>query len=197
MARTSERIVQRIQGAFEPRELEDNRIFVSHSSEVDMRTFERLARQSNWIDFPHGVLRDNPLALAFMTPEAFVWFLPAYMVVSVLLYSESDTLTSTLISCLTPPDEADSRQFETLVEDTRALDPDLLLEEPRPVSLGADDELLEHFTERATRLNVAEKAAVRDYLEYIDAEHGGDFPVFGPRQALDRYWARVDPSPPC
>lgn len=192
MERTSERIVQRIVDAFKPRELpEGDPIFLSHSSEVDMQTIERLARQTDWIDFPHDVLCDNPLALAFMTPEAFAWFLPAYLVVSVTLYSESETLTSSLITCLTPPDEADSRQFEALVEETRALDRDLLVEEPRPGSLDADDELLEHFMERAAGLNLDEKAAVRDYLEYIDVAHGEDFPVFGPKQALDRYWARV------
>jgi hypothetical protein len=192
MERTSERIVQRVVDAFKPRELrEGDPIFLSHSSEVDMQTIERLARQSNWINFPHDVLCNNPLALAFMTPEAFAWFLPAYLVVSVTLYSESETLTSSLITYLTPPDEADSREFETLVEETRALDPDLLVEEPRPVSLDADDELLEHFMERVARLNLDEKAAVREYLEYIDAAHGEDFPVFGPKQAMDRYWARV------
>jgi hypothetical protein len=191
MARTSERIVQRIVDAFKPRELpEDDPIFLSYSSEVDMQTIKRLARQRNWIHFPHDVLCNNRLALAFMTPKAFAWFLPAYLVVSVTRYSESETLTSSLITCLTPPDEADSRQFETLVEETRALDPDLLVDEPRPVSLGADDELLEHFMERVAGLNLDEKAAVRDYLEYIDTAHGEDFPAFGPRQALDRYWAR-------
>jgi hypothetical protein len=196
MARTSEQIAQRIVDAFKPRELpEGDPIFVSRSSEVDMPTIKRLARQSDWIDFPHDVLCANPLALAFMTPEAFAWFLPAYLVASVTAYSESDTLTSSLITCLTPPDEADSRQFETVIEETRALDPDLLVEEPRPVSLGADDELLAYFMERVARLNLDEKSAVRDYLEYIDVTHGEDFPVFGPKQALDRYWAMPATGP--
>jgi hypothetical protein len=192
MAWTSERLAQRIVDAFKARELpEDDRIFLSHSSEVDARTIERLARQGSWIDFPHDVLRDNPLTLAFLTPRAFAWFLPAYLVVSATQYSGSEALTSALITCLTPPDEADSRRFETLVEETRALDPDVLVEEPGPVSLGADPEVFEYFMERFAGLNPDEKAAVRDYLEYIDAAHGEDFPVFGPKQALDRYWARV------
>ena len=195
MAPIPERIVQRIVDAFQPRELpEGDPIFLSHSSEVDMQTIAGLARQGTWIDFPHDVVCDNPLAPAFMTPEAFAWFLPACLVVSVTRYSECDTVTSTLLTCLTPPDEADSLQFETLVEEIRRLDPDLLVEEPRPGALEADDELLEQFLERAAGLKPEEKAAVRDYLEYIDAAHGKDFPVFGPKQALDRYWAKVAPS---
>jgi hypothetical protein len=189
MTPTPDRIRQRIVAAFSPRGRPEGSIFESHSDEVDMPTIERLAREGNWIAIPHDVLCASPLALAFMTPEAFAWFLPAFMVVSVASYAGSDTLTSSVITCLTPPDEADARQFEQLVEDLRALDPDLLGDEPAPDSLGADAELLEQFVERAARLTLPEKAAVRDYLEYIDVAHGADFPAFGPKQALDRYWA--------
>lgn len=187
-----ERVVQRIADAFKPRGLPTgNPVFQSHSSEVDMQTIERLARQGTWVDFPHDVVCANPLALAFMTPEAFAWFLPVYLVVSVTRYFETDTLTSTILTCLTPPDEADSRQFDALVEEIRALDPNALIEEPRARSLDADDELLDHLLQRFSQLNPDEKAAVRDYLEYIDAAHGDDFPVFGPKRALDRYWAQA------
>jgi hypothetical protein len=190
VAQASERIAQRIVDAFKARELpKGDPIFLSHSSEVDTQTVERLARQSNWTDFPQDVLRANSMVLAFMTPEAFAWFLPACMVVSVTQYDENRTLTSTIITVLTPPNKADSLEFETLEEDLRALDPDVLLEEPRPGSLHADDELFEHFMKRFAGLSADEKAAIRDYLEYIDAAHGDDFPVFGPKQALDRYWA--------
>jgi hypothetical protein len=192
MAWTSERIAQRVVDAFKRRKLpEGDPIFLSYSPEVDAPAIERLARQGNWIDFPHDVLRENPLALAFLTPRAFACFLPTYLVVSATEYSGSEALTSALITCLTPPDEADSRRFETLAAETRTLDPDVLLEESGPVSLGADPELFEYFLERFAGLNPDEKSAVRDYLEYIDAAHGEDFPVFGPKQALDRYWARV------
>jgi hypothetical protein len=197
MARTSEQVAQRITDAFKPRELPvGDPIFVSHSFRSRYADHQTSGAAKRLDRFPHDVLCANPLALAFMTPEAFVWFLPAYLVASVTAYAESDTLTSSLITCLTPPDEADSRQFETLVEETRALDPDLLVEEPQPVSLGADDKLLAYFMERVARLNPDEKAAVRDYLEYIDAAHGEDFPVFGPKQALDRYWAMPSPGRP-
>lgn len=193
MAWAAEEVIQRIVVAFERRSLPEGApIFRSYSSEVDTQEIERLARHTTWIDFPHDVLCDNPLALAFMTPEAFAWLLPAYLVMSVTLYSETDTLTTTLITCLTPPDEADADQFEALVEDMRALDADV--HEAPTDSLGADDELLQLFMERAAVLTQDEKAAVRDYLEYIEATHGADFPAFGPKQALDRYWKRAAPS---
>ena len=183
-------IARRIVEAFQPRPLPEGDPFVSHSSEVDARTLERLARHGSWIDLPHEVVCANPLALAFMTPAAFVWFLPAYLVASVTHHATNRVLTSSVITCLTPPDAADAQQFETLVEDIRARYPDLLLDEPRPVSLGADDELLAHFMEQVAGLTLVEAAAVRDYLAYIDAEHGAEFPAFGPKQALERYWAQ-------
>lgn len=191
MAQASERIAQRIVHAFKARALSpSDPIFLSYSSEVDTQTVEGLARQSNWPDFPQDVLRANSVALAFMTPEAFAWFLPACMLMSVMQYDENRALTSIIITALTPPDKADSLEFESLEDDIRALDPDALIEEPSPGSLYADDELMEYFEKRFAGLSSDEKAAIRDYLEYIDTAHGDDFPVFGPKQALGRYWAK-------
>lgn len=189
MEHTAEEIIQRIVASFKQRVLpKGDPVFLSHSLEVDTQTIERLAHQTSWINFPHDVLCDNPIALAFMTPGAFACFLPAYMIMSVALYSETDTLTTSIITCLTPMDESDARQFDELVEEMRALDADILEEEPVD-TLGGDDELHQLFMERIAVLTADEKAAVRDYLEYIDAAHGEDFPAFGPKQALDRYWA--------
>ena len=52
----------------------------------------------------------------------------------------------------------------------------------------ADDAIAQQLAERAALLTPDEKAAVCDYLEYLDATHGADFPVFGPKQAL-KYWS--------
>jgi hypothetical protein len=188
MQKTQEEIIQQIVNAFKQRELpEGDPIFLWYYFEVDAQTIERLAREKKWIDFPHDVLRENPLALSFMTPKAFAWLLPAYLVVSVALYSEADTLTTSIITFLTPPDDTDAREFEALVEEMHTLDPSFTEENPTGF-LAADDEQLQLFIDRTSVLTQNEKAAIRDYLEYIDAEHGEDFPVFGPRQALDRYW---------
>ena len=98
MAQHLERVVGRIADAFKAERAAAGRSrLFSPSFEVDMQTLESLARQSSWIDVPHDVVRDNPLAPAFMTAEAFAWFLPVYMIVSATQYYESETLTSTLI----------------------------------------------------------------------------------------------------
>jgi hypothetical protein len=191
MAFSEEDVIRHIVLAFERRSLHKGApIFRSYSSEVDTEAMERLARDTAWIDLPHGVLCDNPLAPALMTPEAFAWFLPAYMIMSITLYAETDTLTTTLVTCLTPPDDADAAQFAALVEDMRAVGVEV---DEAPDSGREDAGLLELFMERTAALTQNEKEAVRAYLEYMDAMHGADFPVFGPKQALDRYWRMVVP----
>ena len=192
MMRTPEAVVQRIRSAFRARSLPDgDPIFLSHSFEVDAQTIERLARQTTWTDFPRDVLRANPLALAFMPPAAFAWLLPAYLLVAIELYSETDTLTTTLLTCLTPPAKSDAHEFEALEDEMRDLDPDLLLDASPPARVDDDDALVQLFTERVAALTPDEKEAIRDYLEYVDAVHGADFPVCGPRHALDRYWGEI------
>jgi hypothetical protein len=180
--------------AFEHRVLaQDDPVFVSQSSEVDLATFQKMARTTKWRDIPHSVVVDNPMALAFATPAAFAWLLPAYMVVSVSMYAQTDLLTAGILTCLTPPDEADDHLCRQLVEEMRAIDPGLADDLP-PDDTGAYDELARVFMDRAETLTPSEKGAVRDYLEYIEAAHGADFPAFGPRQALNRYWDRQAPA---
>jgi hypothetical protein len=192
MTFSAEDVIQYIVVAFEKRSLQEGTpIFQSFSSEVDTEAMERLARDTAWIDLPHDVLCDNPLALALMTPEAFAWFLPAYMVMSITLYAETDTLTTTLTTCLMPPDDTDEAQFAALVEDMHALG--IEVDEAEVGFADQDAGVLQLFMERVAVLTEVEKAAVRDYFEYIDATHGMDFPIFGPNQALDRFWRTAAP----
>jgi hypothetical protein len=192
MAFSAEDVIQHIVVAFQRRSLPEGApVFRSYSSEVDTEALERLARDTAWVDLPHDILCDNPLALALMTPNAFAWFLPAYLVMSITLYAETDTLTNTLITCLTPPDDADAAQFAALAEEMRAQGVEV--DEAWAGSVGEDGDLLRLFMERAAALTQDEKAAVRDYLDHVDATHGADFPVFGPKQALERYWRTAVP----
>lgn len=187
MALSAEETIQHIVIAFKDRRLPQGApVFLSYSSEVDTAVLERLARDTAWVDLSHDVLCDNPLAVALMTPEAFAWFLPAYMVMSITLYAQTDTLTTTIVTCLTPPDGADEVQFTELAEEMRALGVEV--DEAEAGSVDEDAGVHQLFMDRVAVLTTIEKAAVRGYLEYIDAAHGADFPVFGPEQALERYW---------
>lgn len=193
MAFPAEEVILHIVAAFKQRRLQEGAaIFQSYSLEVDTDALERVASDTAWIDIPHQLLCANPLAPALMTPQAFAWFLPAYLVMSIALYAQTDTLTTTLITCLTPPDDADAVAFAALAEQMHELGVEV--DDAWTGCASGDADLLRVFMERASALTRDEKVAVREYLEYIDATHSADFPVCGPKQALDRYWRLAVPS---
>ncbi len=194
MEHSPEKTIQLITDAFEHRKLQENaQIFLSHSPEVDTEIIEDLVRRDTWTNFPHQIVCDNSIALAFMTPEAFAWFLPIYMIISLNLYDETDTLTTTLITCLTPPNDAETAEFERLMKEIQSFDPDLFEDEEEEYenALGTDDQLLQLFNERTASLTHQEKAAVKNYLEYVNITHGLDFPISGPKEALNLYWTEA------
>ena len=189
MTREPEDVIQAVILAFEQRALPgDDPVLPSTSVEIDAPGITAMARQMRWIDLPHPVLAEQPLVLAFATPPAFAWFLPACLCAAVVLAEPAGELRSVILTCLTPPDEADAAMLAELEAVTRRRDPGLLDETPAD-ALAPDDQSVAFFTERVALLTATEKAAVRDYLEWCDDAYGPDFPVFGPRLALDRYWA--------
>ncbi len=189
MQQTERDLIHAIKAAFGHRRLAATTpIFESHSVEVASETIEAMARQVPWTEFPEEVLSDNPLALAFMSPAAFATFLPAYMTVSISHYCETGTLTSSLVTALTPPDAEDARRFAELAAELEAEDP--TSRDDLPLDCLVDEQLLQVFHERAAELTDTERDAVRAYLEFIERAHGEDFPIFGPQQALERFWGR-------
>ncbi|WP_010523357.1 DUF6714 family protein [Aquimarina agarivorans] len=191
MKTTPELLIQSIAHAFQHRKLPKSKsLFMSNSSEIDTQKMEQIAFETEWINFPNDILLKNSEALNFMNPEAFAWLLPAYLILSITLYSETDTLTGTIINCLTLPDDADANEFESLTKEMYAQDPEF--EETNFTgSLEADKELLDFFYNRVTLFNKDEEIAIRNYLIYINEMYGKDFPVYGPKNALDRYWLKA------
>ena len=164
-------------------------VFTARSPELDSEKLAELARQCRWPDVPWDALCANSIALAFATPAAFAYFLPACMTASLKRYGECGALTSMLLTCLTPADDSDAVTMAALERDFEALEPGFLRESAPSDGIGADEETEEEFARRIAPLTVAERAAVREYLKYLDDVHGHDFPVFGPGEALERFWA--------
>ena len=182
-------IIERITLAFETRTLAaDDPVFAAVSDEIAMEVMITHAR-GRWVDIPHKALIENPMTLAFATPPAVAFFLPAFMVLSVVMHAQLDGFTASIISALTPAAAEDQTVFQALEDELRLLDPDLLGDDFGAADLAAHPAVTAHFRESAAQMDVVQKAAVRDYLLFIEAHHGADFPVFGPRQALERFWA--------
>lgn len=164
-------------------------VFAAYSPELESDRLRALARQGGWRDLPWQLLCRNADALALATPEAFAYFLPAAMAASLAHYAECGALTSMLLTCLTPQDDSDVETMAQLERDFEELEPGFLDEDSASGVFAQDEGADEDFEHRIALLTGPEREAVRAYLRCLDALHGADFPVFGPREALERFWA--------
>ncbi|KTE34622.1 MULTISPECIES: hypothetical protein [unclassified Sphingopyxis] len=167
-------------------------LFAVASPELDQDRFSGFARPGGWADIPWQALCGNAIALALATPAGFAFLLPAAMTASLAHYAECGALTSMLLTCLTPEDAGDAEAMADLERDFEALEPGFLGEGAAGGLFGADDAMQRAFVRRVALLSVPERAAVRAWLVALDDRHGADFPMFGPREALGRFWAAPD-----
>ncbi len=132
--------------------------------------------------------------LWMLTPEAFLYFLPAFMYVSLKSYSSVSVFTSELIGALTEPSRMDV--LDAL---------DQVATFPSELGLPGDmTELLRKqqlewfdsgtpttiFHERFDSLTHVEGAAILAFFFALQEAHGADFPFKELETAVDRYWAR-------
>ncbi|HYK05860.1 MAG TPA: hypothetical protein VE974_29210 [Thermoanaerobaculia bacterium] len=129
-----------------------------------------------------------------LSPDAFRYFLPAFLHAALESYESLSVFASELVGALTEPSRAD------VVESL-----DRLARLPSGVGLPPDTaELLRKqqlewfdsgvpaamFNERVNSLTPAEGAAILAFFEAFQAAHGDDFPFGELQTAIDRYWGR-------
>ncbi|WP_218147847.1 hypothetical protein [Nitrosomonas sp. Nm166] len=132
--------------------------------------------------------------LWMLTPEAFLYFLPAFLRASLESYASLSVFASELIGELTKPSRTD------VIE---ALDRAAQI----PTGLGLPDDMIELlrkqqlewfdsgapaaiFHERFDNLTHAEGAAILAFFVAFKQAHGADFPLGELDTAIDRYWSR-------
>lgn len=129
-----------------------------------------------------------------LTPEAFLYFLPAFMSASLKAYDSISVFVSELIDALTLPTRTDVEVALDRVTQTSSS-----LRLSGPITDQLRQQQLEWFDsgtpaaifhERFDTLTPAEGSAVLIFLITLQENHGADFP-FGELQiAIDRYWCR-------
>lgn len=136
--------------------------------------------------------------LWMLAPEAFRYFLPAFLQASVESYTSVSVFVSELVGALTEPSRTD------VVE---ALDRAARI----PPGLGLPDDMTELlrkqqlewfdsgtplaiFHERVDSLTPAEGAAILAFFVALQEAHGADFPFGELEIAVDRYWSRYRAS---
>lgn len=136
--------------------------------------------------------------LWMLAPEAFRYFLPAFLHASLESYASLSVFASELVGALTEPSRTD------VVE---ALDRSARI----PPGLGLPDDTAELlrkqqlewfdsgtplaiFHERVDDLTAAEGAAILAFFVAFEEAHGVDFPFGELATAVDRHWARYRAS---
>lgn len=132
--------------------------------------------------------------LWMLAPEAFRYFLPAFLHASLESYASVSVFVSELVGALTEPSRTDV--VETLDRTTRL-----------PSGLGLPNDMTELlrkqqlewfdsgtplaiFHERFDSLTPAEGGAILDFFVTLQETHGADFPFGELEIAVDRYWSR-------
>jgi uncharacterized protein DUF6714 len=147
-----------------------------------------------WWDVPHDVLVDRFEALEYFSPQAFRYYLPAFLIASVTYYADDDVLADYVISALTVPQPSDSDGMrDALVAE---LGDEGLIAPGDPIwarmqAYYSSGEGARHFSQRVSGFSPLQARAIRHFLEYMRDEHGADFSASGPTQALERYWNQI------
>jgi hypothetical protein len=132
--------------------------------------------------------------LWMLTPQAFLYFLPAFLRAALESYAAVSVFASELLGALTEPSRADVVEaLDRLARPPPGLDlPAEMVEALRKQQLEWSDSGTPAalFHERFEGLTHAEGAAILAFLVAFQQAHGADFPFDEIKTAIDRRWAR-------
>jgi hypothetical protein len=137
--------------------------------------------------------------LWMLTPEAFVYYLPALMDSALNQYGSVSVFASELIGALTEPSRAD---VVASLDRLEQVPPGLALADPTTRELLRAQQLewfdsgtpTAIFHERFDGLTPAEGSAILAFLEAFREQHEANFPFGELDAAIDRHWARFRSS---
>ena len=132
--------------------------------------------------------------LWMLAPEAFRYFLPAFLNLSVEHYDSLRNFVAELIGALTEPTRADVLQalnYAAQIPGGMGLTSETLRQlRQQQLDWYDSGKPLATYQERIADLSSAEGEAILDFLVAIWDVHGEDFPFNEPRIAIDRHWGR-------
>ena len=131
----------------------------------------RLLKGKHWKDLTLDMMNRESGALYLLTPQAFRFYLPAYLIGS-LLHHEY-WFAEVVSYVLMPP------------EGKREIDENELAWKGETEQYKY---IVKRFEKTAGRLTKEQKSAVRFYWEFLRDEHSEDYPDDAPEIALKTYW---------
>jgi hypothetical protein len=162
--------------------------------DVESARIREALKGRHWRDVSFELLQQLARSLPFLSAEGYRFYLPAFMMISIVDFARAGVIADEILLSLTPPQASDVDRIRELA----ALHPELQPFGEREwaellATLDAShhpEGLLEAiFLERAVGFGVAQADVIREFLEYLRDVHGDAFPEREPERALERYWA--------
>lgn len=104
----AESLRREIEGAFADAKYpgDDKLVYDDSGGHLECNEVATAFKGKQWKEVPLDVLRYHSAGLFFFTPEAYRFYLPAYLIAAALNYQDVDTLPGSLIFSLIPPADA-------------------------------------------------------------------------------------------
>jgi hypothetical protein len=152
----------------------------------------------HWSDLKLETLVYQNSALSFMTPEAFRFYLPAYLSIVINKFDKTDILPDNIVLTLTLPVQSDSLHKLNIIQQhsrnylhgTNPISNELqeIINQILIDEMSNSNQRVHRFFERVSGFNQQQCQAIRYFLEYLSSEKQDDFIHNEPQVAIDRYW---------
>jgi hypothetical protein len=146
----------------------------------------------HWRDVSFDTLNHLRSALSFLSAEGYRFYLPAFMVISIVDYPHAGVIPYELIQSLTLPHMSDIDRMRELAKLHPEMQPFSSAEWIQVLKTLADNYRTgapEHtYFERVSGFNADQCKVIHQFLEYLSDVHSEDFPNREPEIAIERYW---------
>ncbi len=159
---------------------------------IECEEIKRALRGTHWRNVSFEILDKLTSALSFLSPEGYRFYLPAFMIISIVDFPRADIIPGEVVRSLTLPIESDIDRLRELAK---------LRPEIQPFSTDEWETLLKMiaenyesgtfermFFDRVSGFTVAQSNVIRQFLEYMRDVYGEEFPNREPDIAIERYW---------
>lgn len=169
---------------------EDELVYDNSGDHFECNQISARFRGRHWRDLTIEDVTEEPDALAFLTTEAFRFFLPAFIRVSLLEPERADRIPTHVLSSLARPADREwwAERKQSLLETARARRiPEQVILELAPTD---EPELDAVCRARVEALTKNQKRVVRSFVTFLRKRRGEEF-TFG---ELDKVEAALDPE---
>lgn len=171
---------------------DDNIVRDNSGLHMECEEIKKALRNTHWRNVSFETLEQLSSALSFLSPEGYRFYLPAFMIFSIVDFSRADTIPYEVVRTLTLPNEFDIDKLRELAK---------LRPEIQPFSADEWETLLKMiaenyqsgtfertFFDRISGFTVSQSKVIRQFLEYMGDVYRDEFPNREPDIAIERYW---------